>query len=182
MQLRSFKRFRMEIDLRGRVFETPPLASEFRACAWNHTLLDAHTTAHYLSFRHHEDAEIFESFRTYKGCRQVMEHVFGKAGFVPEATWVIAYLPAGAVQPTYCAGIQGGIDAQGLGVIHNVGVAPEFRHRGLGRQCVLRALAGFQKKGVSRVHLEVTASNETALGLYRKLGFVPVKVIYKASR
>lgn len=182
MQLRSFKRFHMEIDLRGRNFEIPPLAPEFRACAWNPSLLDAHATAHYLSFRHHPDAKIFESFQTYKGCRQVMEHVFGKAGFVPDATWLIIHLPPGAVQPTYCAGIQGTIDAQGLGAIQNVGVIPEFRHRGLGRQCVLRALEGFRKAGVPRVHLEVTASNETALGLYRNIGFVPVKVVYKPGR
>ena len=34
--------------------------------------------------------------------------------------------------------------------------------------------------GIGRVYLEVTAQNEGALRLYRRLGFVTVKTVYKA--
>ena len=44
---------------------------------------------------------------------------------------------------------------------------------------MLRALGGFRRAGVARVTLEVTAQNEAAIGLYRRLGFSPFKTVYK---
>ena len=41
-------------------------------------------------------------------------------------------------------------------------------------------LAGFRESGVRRVHLEVTAQNNSAIRLYRRVGFTPVKVVFKA--
>jgi hypothetical protein len=41
-------------------------------------------------------------------------------------------------------------------------------------------LGGFRQAGISRVYLEVTAQNEGAIRLYRRLGFVTVKTVYKA--
>ncbi|MDO4550199.1 MAG: N-acetyltransferase [Planctomycetia bacterium] len=172
----------MELNLRDKHFEIPPLPPGFRAEPWNRSLLDAHARTHYMSFRDEPDAKIFESFRTYKGSRQVVEYMVNRPGFLPEATWLITYFPSDAVYPVYVAGIQAGRDHAGFGAVQNIGVIPEFRHRGLGFQCLSRALIGFQKAGVSGVRLEVTATNESALGLYRKVGFVPIRVLYRAIK
>jgi ribosomal protein S18 acetylase RimI-like enzyme len=42
------------------------------------------------------------------------------------------------------------------------------------------ALEGFQRRGLERVYLEVTADNEGAIRLYRRMGFVSVKTVFKA--
>lgn len=55
--------------------------------------------------------------------------------------------------------------------ILNVAVAPAARRQGLARRLVEHALAEGRGQGVSRVLLEVRASNEPALCLYRRLGF-----------
>ena len=57
------------------------------------------------------------------------------------------------------------------GQITNVAVDPESRRRGYGR-AVMNALLGYAKEhGILTVTLEVRASNEAALALYRGLGF-----------
>ena len=45
---------------------------------------------------------------------------------------------------------------------------------------LFHCLQGFRQAGVNRVYLEVTAQNEGALRLYRRVGFVTAKVVYKA--
>jgi len=56
---------------------------------------------------------------------------------------------------------------------------PEHRGRGLGAVLMARALAGFQRVGLTRAFLEVTSQNDTAISLYRKLGFSKVRTVYK---
>ena len=47
---------------------------------------------------------------------------------------------------------------------------------------MLRSLAGFRDAGMQRVVLEVTAANEPAVQLYRRLGFQLVKTSYREVR
>jgi ribosomal protein S18 acetylase RimI-like enzyme len=44
----------------------------------------------------------------------------------------------------------------------------------------LKSLAGFQEAGLRRAFLEVTAQNEGAIRLYRRLGFFKARTVYKA--
>ena len=82
--------------------------------------------------------------------------------------------------PEFCGTVQGIRDVSGLGAIQNLGIAPEHRNGGLGTILLFHALQGFRRAGIGRVYLEVTAQNEGALRLYRRLGFVTVKTVYKA--
>jgi ribosomal protein S18 acetylase RimI-like enzyme len=52
-----------------------------------------------------------------------------------------------------------------------VGVVPEARRRGIGRQLVLKAVIEAQRAEVSQLTLSVDARNRPALALYRQLGF-----------
>lgn len=58
------------------------------------------------------------------------------------------------------------------GHILDVAVDSRFRGCGLGRMLVERVLSFCRDGGAEFVSLEVRASNSTAIGLYRRLGFV----------
>ena len=53
-----------------------------------------------------------------------------------------------------------------------MGLLPEYRGRGLGRQLAVHAIRAARQMGIERIELEVFASNTAAIALYRALGFV----------
>ena len=55
--------------------------------------------------------------------------------------------------------------------ITNVAVSPNFRKRGYGELLVTEAKAAAKIAGAEYILLEVRASNEPAVSLYKKLGF-----------
>jgi [ribosomal protein S18]-alanine N-acetyltransferase len=55
--------------------------------------------------------------------------------------------------------------------ITTIGVAPDFRGRGIGDRLLAELLVAAQKKGATRATLEVRESNEVAQNLYVKYGF-----------
>ncbi len=57
------------------------------------------------------------------------------------------------------------------GEILDVAVNGAFRNRGIGRLLVESALDFFRERGANRVYLEVRVSNQSAISLYRSLGF-----------
>ena len=58
------------------------------------------------------------------------------------------------------------------GHILNLAVHPNHRGRGLGRMLVESVIADAMAAGAGSVTLEVRRGNESAIALYRKLGFV----------
>jgi ribosomal protein S18 acetylase RimI-like enzyme len=197
MDIAYFKRFRMEIRLAGRELALPPTPGHYHFLPWNGSLLDAFARAKYLSFRGEVDAEVFPCLSEFDGCRRLMAEIAAKPGFLPEATWlVVGCCPAKWGSPIladtkvgtvltqarleYCGTVQGIRTRPGYGAIQNLGVAKEHRRGGLGMNLLLRALAGFREAGVDCVSLDVTAQNQNAIRLYRRVGFQPVRVLYKA--
>jgi ribosomal-protein-alanine N-acetyltransferase len=55
--------------------------------------------------------------------------------------------------------------------INNIASHPNYRRIGVGYRLLETALDQGARRGISRVFLEVRASNETAQSLYRKFGF-----------
>ena len=180
MDLAYFKRFRMEIKLVGRDLTPPPLPVGIRLVPWQQSLLDAFSQAKYLSFRGELDAGVFPCLAEFDGCRRLMAEIVRKPGFLPAATWLMVHTPDGSPQPTYCGTVQGIFDKARIGAIQNLGILPEYRNAGLGATLLLQALSGFQQAGAQRVYLEVTAQNQHAIRLYRRIGFVTVRIVYKA--
>jgi ribosomal protein S18 acetylase RimI-like enzyme len=179
MGLTYFKRFRMEIDLVGRPLAPPPLPEGYRLLSWDDSLLEAHAEAKYHSFRSEIDSNVFPCLGDWEGCQRLMHEIRGKHGFLPSATWLISYSPTPDVVE-YCGTIQGIRDYTGLGAIQNLGVTPEHRSKKLGSCLLLNALQGFQRAGLSRAFLEVTAQNAGAIRLYQRLGFAKARTVYKA--
>ena len=131
-----------------------------------------------MSFRGEIDANVFPCLGELDGCRRLMCEIIRKPGFLADTTWLLTY--SRGSRPEFCGTVQGIRDVSGLGAIQNLGIAPEHRNCGLGTILLFYALRGFRQAGIARVFLEVTAQNEGALRLYRRLGFMTVKTVYKA--
>jgi GNAT superfamily N-acetyltransferase len=178
MSVSYFKRFRMEMDLRGRRFLPVFVPTGYRLLAWNSELLHAHALAKHHSFRNEIDADVFSCLGELEGCERLMSEISLKDGFLPEATWLAAYVED--VEVEYCGTIQGVAATKNYGAIQNVGITPAHRGRGLGTALISAALMGFQQVGLPRAFLEVTAQNDRAVKLYKHLGFRRTKTLFKA--
>jgi ribosomal protein S18 acetylase RimI-like enzyme len=170
--LSYFKRFKMEADLD----RLPALAlpEGFYWLSWYPGLIETHAELLYGCFYQEIDAVVFASLGDRDGCRRLMSEIVRKNGFLPQATWLLA-CPSG-----FCGTVQGIRERKGVGAIQNLGILPGYRGRGLGAQLLLQAMHGFRQAGLQRTLLEVTAQNERAIRIYRRLGFRRVKTLYKA--
>jgi ribosomal protein S18 acetylase RimI-like enzyme len=178
MALSYFKRFRMEIDLRGRDFSAIRIPRDCYFVPWTAALLEVHAKTKYLSFCDEIDSDVFPCLADYPGCVRLMREIVHKTGFLPEATWLVAKKGENG-QGVCCGTVQGVIDKSGYGSIQNLGIIPQFRGYGLGTALMQRALIGFQQRGLRRAVLEVTAQNSGAVRLYKRLGFYRAKTVYK---
>src|SRR5205823_5683487 len=133
-----------------------------------------HAEVKFHCFEGEIDAAVFASLSNRLGCHQLMREIRQKLGFLPGATWIVA-CAEGA-----CGTVQGVQERHGWGAIQNRGVTAPHRGRGIGRALLTQALWGFRRAGLGRAFLEVTAQNESAVRLYRSLGFRCRKTLYKA--
>ena len=107
------------------------------------------------------------------GCRDLLHALTSLPTFSPEATWLatVGHEPVGTIQCTY--------DPESAeAVIHNIGVVPARRRGGVGSALLSRCLSALSAVSCRALSLEVTATNEPALRLYRKFGFRPYKTVY----
>lgn len=185
-----FKRYRMELDLRrppsgvadesGRLLPAR-LPDGCHWLPWHDSLLSTHAEVKALSFLDELDTAVFPCLGSLAGCHDLMAAIRGRPGFCPQATWLVGTsADAASLARGYVATIQGLIDEAGLGAIQNVGVLPEHRGRGIGVALLLKALAGLAAAGARRAYLEVTARNEPAVRMYRRLGFRCTRTTYRA--
>jgi ribosomal protein S18 acetylase RimI-like enzyme len=168
-----YKRYRMEIDLQQPLAE-PVLPSGYSWRAWDLELVEVHAEVKFQCFFDEIDAVVFPSLGCRLGCSHLMREISRKSGFRAEATWLISS-PDG----NYCGTVQGIRERSGTGAIQNLGVTPPHRGKGLGRALLLKALHGFRRTSLHRAFLEVTAQNDSAIRLYRQVGFRCRKTIYK---
>jgi ribosomal protein S18 acetylase RimI-like enzyme len=188
-----FKRHRMELDLRH---SRPPaeLPPGYYWLPWEAGVVDLHAQVKFQCFIDEMDARVFPSLSSLAGCRDLMAAIATRAGFCPGATWLVAGkaldrqspeshgvkgVPLGLTSDVCVATVQGLLDSQRYGGIQNLGVISDYRGMGIGWAILLKALEGFAATGVRRVFLEVTAKNELAVRMYRRLGFRSFKTIYR---
>jgi ribosomal protein S18 acetylase RimI-like enzyme len=183
-----FKRYRMELDLRQPRPEAA-LPAGFHWLPWQNHLLELHAHVKFQCFSTELDSQVFPSLATLQGCRELMAAIATRPGFCSRATWLVAtaqwqqddhLATSRLITPDHCvATVQGLLDGSNYGGIQNLGVVPECRGMGLGRAALLKALDGFAACGAQRAFLEVTARNDNAVRMYRRLGFRCYKTIYR---
>jgi len=86
----------------------------------------------------------------------------------PLAYWLVAEYDGAVV------GYVGSQTVLGESDMMNIAVSKAYRRRGIAQQLVEALVRALKEKGAYRLTLEVRLSNEPALALYRKLGFVQV--------
>jgi GNAT superfamily N-acetyltransferase len=171
-QISYFKRFKMEVDLNA--LPPPVLPAGYFWVPWEPSLLDVHAEVLFRSFFEEIDAVIFPSLGDPIGCRHLMNEIARKQGFLPAATWLAASTGG------YAGTVQGIRERSGMGAIQNLGVVAAHRGLGIGTALLLKALEGFRCAGLGRGILEVTAQNDGAIRLYRRMGFRRRKTVYKS--
>ena len=72
------------------------------------------------------------------------------------------------------AGYVGSQSVMGEADMMNLAVKPEYRRRGVGEALVVRLVEELKAQNVYSLTLEVRVSNDPAIALYDKLGFLPV--------
>jgi GNAT superfamily N-acetyltransferase len=179
MPITHYKRLQMELELRRKSLPAAVLPEGYAWAAWHPVLLGAHARVKYESFVGEIDAEVFESLSNLSGCQRLMHDIAHHQGFAAAATWLVRFEGNDFSGPTPCATIQGLKKSLWVGSVQNVGVLPAHRGFGLGRALMLKSLHGFRQLGTRRVRLEVTAANETAVELYRSLGFRVKRTSYR---
>ncbi len=180
MSVTWFKRYRMQIELGSVLVPEAPTHDRYEFLPWHANLVGDHATAKYCSFRDELDSHVFPCLGNADGCRKLMKEIFGRKGFVPEATWLLKFTDPFNGHSENCGTVQGICDEQQTGSIQNLGIVPAHRGFGLGSTLLSYSLQGFRSAGIERVNLEVTAHNESALNLYRRLGFTIKKIVYKS--
>jgi mycothiol synthase len=105
-----------------------------------------------------------------------IEYAHARPEFDPTAMLLLAPAatpdrPVGFVR-TSLAPLEAGQTAP-IGEVRLVGVLPDWRGRGLGRELLRWGVSHLRAGGAGRIHVTVEARNEFALGLYRRNGFVP---------
>ena len=63
-----------------------------------------------------------------------------------------------------------------------MGLLPAYRGRGLGRRLAAQTIGAGRQVGIERVELDVFASNEPAISLYRRLGFITEGIKRRARK
>jgi ribosomal-protein-alanine N-acetyltransferase len=84
----------------------------------------------------------------------------------PLSAWLVA------MDGENLVGYVGSQTVLGEGDMMNLAVSPKCRRMGVGEGLVNALVAVLNEKGATRLALEVRASNEPAIALYTKLGFV----------
>ena len=123
MGLTYFKRFRMEYDLSEPMPESGVVPEGYQLLPFSEDLVREHATAKYVSFRNELDTNVFPCLGRRDGCLRLMREIVSRAGFVPDATWLLRFrdrevgrsIPVGTIQ---------GLQAEGWGAIS------ESRYRG----------------------------------------------------
>ncbi len=179
MSMTYFKRYRMHFDLRGKLPDIPDVPLGYRFLPWRTELINAHADAKFQSFRNELDANVFPCLGQRDGCQSLMKEISNRAGFVPEATWLVVH-HGGSRRPDNCGTVQGINDHAQIGSIQNLGIVSAHRGRGLGRALLIRALHGFRSIDLITASLEVTAKNRHAIQLYQRFGFKIVRTVFKS--
>ncbi len=123
------------------------------------------------AYRGHIDSEINDQYRSPAGARRFLLNIVQYPGCGA------FFQPASQVALTSnhrVAGISlSSLVGPAVGHITQICAGPEVRGMQVGYELLRRSLVELQRRGCRKATLTVTTANETAIRLYRSMGFVP---------
>jgi ribosomal protein S18 acetylase RimI-like enzyme len=122
------------------------------------------------SYAGHIDSQINDQYRSVAGARRFLLNIIqypGCGSFFAAASFVAIDR---YTQKT-CGLCLASLVSERTGHITQLGVAPEHRGKGLGRQLLQRSLSALAAHGALRASLTVTSNNHEAIALYEDIGF-----------
>ena len=128
---------------RPRSLRTPACRAGYRLVAWDESLLEAHAETKYHSFRSEIDANVFPCLGDWAGCHRLMHEIRDKQGFLPGATWLVAYRACATGEPSSIAArFKAFAITPGLGRFRTWASRPSIAAGELGTCLLIKALRG----------------------------------------
>jgi ribosomal protein S18 acetylase RimI-like enzyme len=124
------------------------------------------------SYRGHVDSQINDQYRSTTGARRFLVNIVqypGCGAFFAPASFVAWDRRSRAM----CGISLASLVAPEVGHITQICVAPEYQGQGIGYELLRKSLLALAAHGCRDVSLTVTSANESALRLYREMGFIP---------
>ena len=121
------------------------------------------------AYQSHIDSQINDQYRSAIGARRFLTNIVqypGCGSFFAPASFAAS--AAGAL----CGVCLASLVSADVGHITQVCVAPSYQGKGLGYELVRRSMEALGTHGCRAVSLTVTGANESALRLYRNMGFL----------
>jgi ribosomal protein S18 acetylase RimI-like enzyme len=162
----SFPRLFLEAPLPAVL---PPRKLPLDILPWNDNYQEATGRLITHSYQGHIDSQINDQYRSAAGARRFLTNIvqypgcgtfFGSASFVATD------------RGTLCGVSLASLVSNDIGHITQVCVAPSYQSTGLGYELMRKSMEAMAARGCRAVSLTVTAENEPAVRLYRKMGFV----------
>jgi ribosomal protein S18 acetylase RimI-like enzyme len=129
-----------------------------------------------LAYANHMDGEINDQYRSESGALKFLKNIIllpGCGQFQPQASFVLrpphSHELAGVVLTS--------LVAPGVAHTTQICVMPGYQRHGIGRRLMEAAIGALRERGISELSLTVTAANDPAVRLYRKIGFTPIKTL-----
>jgi ribosomal protein S18 acetylase RimI-like enzyme len=172
--LSTFDRNFMRIDLRRAELPEGRLRRAVSIDCW--TDLHQEATAHLIAaaYRGHVDSSINDQYRTLAGARRFLHNIVqypGCGSFFRPASFA-AFEPA---RTSLCGISLASLVSQDCGHITQICVSPEVKGSGVGYALLRQSLMALRDLGCRAATLTVTAANEGAVDLYKRVGFHTVR-------
>jgi ribosomal protein S18 acetylase RimI-like enzyme len=122
------------------------------------------------AYRGHVDSSINDQYRSPQGARRFLTNIVqypGCGAFFAPASFVGWDRRSRAM----CGVSLASLVADEVGHITQICVAPQCQGQGIGYELMRRSLVALAAHGCRNVSLTVTSANESALRLYRQMGF-----------
>lgn len=158
---------------------SPESAVELRV--WDDRYFEAMAELVVEAYRGHADGEINDYYHSEAGALRFLKNIviFPGCGTFQHDCSVVAVERGGPRRRRGPKRLVGAVltsqVAPGVGHITQLCVRPNWQGHGLGSHLMDAALVRLAAKGCTRVSLTVTAENEAAVKLYRRLGFDVLK-------
>ena len=127
------------------------------------------------AYRAHIDSEINDQYRTNAGSNRFLNNIVRFPGcgvFDTDSSFVAIHRPSNAVIGLIlCSRVK-----DDVGHVTQVCLVPEYRGQGIGEGLIVSTCNSLRNRSFSLLTLTVTEANHRAVDLYRKLGFIELRV------